>query len=482
MLSFLVFQGAVASVPWIVQRCGRNSTADDFTSPAQCNPSGVHPCCGPHGVCASGDENCACPTCIDYRTFPWTNEGTCGGTTVGSDGITSPAQCDPNGEYYCCSGSWCGNTAAHCECEGCVDYRPLWNSAGSCGPVHAGARGNVPGQCDPASESPCCSPYGWCGNTAAHCDCADCIDYQNPPQVKAEEPEAVVTVGVDLTSCEEPETGAALVGAIDRVTASVAEMLGRSVLIASVGVLPLGQPRQARMLATCASINSSALSALALIRCLLVERSCPVDSSDATLAMCSEQLQMDTASIKQCLLSTTTSAFNATASTASCGIDVSVTGALSRGFEHTFGAAGASDQLSMSRFATASMVTVPVSCCGNQSAATGAASAQASCDLTTVACAAYPHKKAQDRNCTYIKSMNARCESDRDCNSETCRPLPEHRQKGELGICSLPDPQRHGTCRNPFANPGAINLDGPVINSFMKSTHNNRCGPRDGTT
>ncbi|KAI8490645.1 hypothetical protein Bbelb_319130 [Branchiostoma belcheri] len=34
-------------------------------------------------------------------------------------------------------------------------------------------------ECDPGSNFPCCSSDNWCGNTAAHCDCLACVDYRN---------------------------------------------------------------------------------------------------------------------------------------------------------------------------------------------------------------------------------------------------------------------------------------------------------------
>ena len=36
-----------------------------------------------------------------------------------------------------------------------------------------------PGQCDPNSDHPCCSPNGWCGKTTNHCKCGRCTDYRN---------------------------------------------------------------------------------------------------------------------------------------------------------------------------------------------------------------------------------------------------------------------------------------------------------------
>jgi len=51
---------------------------------------------------------------------PWLSSGRCGSEHLLPDG--RPGQCDPNA---CCSASgWCGNSPAHCDCDECVDYRP----------------------------------------------------------------------------------------------------------------------------------------------------------------------------------------------------------------------------------------------------------------------------------------------------------------------------------------------------------------------
>jgi len=56
-----------------------------------------------------------------------------------------------------------------------------WLASGRCGSQNLLSDGK-PGQCDPngwANEvGPCCSKWGWCGNSADHCDCAECIDYR----------------------------------------------------------------------------------------------------------------------------------------------------------------------------------------------------------------------------------------------------------------------------------------------------------------
>jgi len=56
-----------------------------------------------------------------------------------------------------------------------------WLASGKCGSQNLLPDGR-PGQCDPNGwgneVGPCCSNWGWCGNTAGHCDCAECIDYR----------------------------------------------------------------------------------------------------------------------------------------------------------------------------------------------------------------------------------------------------------------------------------------------------------------
>eukprot|EP00058_Branchiostoma_floridae_P009828 XP_002595316.1 hypothetical protein BRAFLDRAFT_87552 [Branchiostoma floridae] len=52
----------------------------------------------------------------------WREDGRCGQWFPAEDG--NPAECYPEGDYTCCSEfTWCGKTAAHCDCPACVDYR-----------------------------------------------------------------------------------------------------------------------------------------------------------------------------------------------------------------------------------------------------------------------------------------------------------------------------------------------------------------------
>ncbi|XP_019614682.1 PREDICTED: plasminogen-like [Branchiostoma belcheri] len=65
-------------------------------------------------------ELCDVPFCS--VTKKWRDDLLCGDTYTTADGRT--AECDPDGIYPCCSpGHWCGNTADHCDCAGCIDYR-----------------------------------------------------------------------------------------------------------------------------------------------------------------------------------------------------------------------------------------------------------------------------------------------------------------------------------------------------------------------
>ena len=118
----------------------------------------------------------------------------------------APYECNPKvfglKQGPCCSASgFCGNTTKHCECSGCVDYNKKpgieqqfnlfvhcalvtypgpWRKDGRCGDRYRMSHG-APYQCNPAGngprKGPCCSANGFCGNTAAHCTCPDCVDY-----------------------------------------------------------------------------------------------------------------------------------------------------------------------------------------------------------------------------------------------------------------------------------------------------------------
>ena len=58
-----------------------------------------------------------------------------------------------------------------------------WRSDGRCGPDFAFRENTndtdgLPAECDPASERPCCSDFGYCGVSTSHCTCKGCTDYR----------------------------------------------------------------------------------------------------------------------------------------------------------------------------------------------------------------------------------------------------------------------------------------------------------------
>jgi len=93
-----------------------------------------------------------------------------------------PSECNPAGPRPCCSKwGWCGNSSSHCDCEGCRSYTMMedgqkWRTDGRCGPTKL--LNGMPGECDPDSDFPCCSKYGWCGKLKDHCECPECVDYR----------------------------------------------------------------------------------------------------------------------------------------------------------------------------------------------------------------------------------------------------------------------------------------------------------------
>ena len=182
-------------------KCGSGYPLPNGTA-AQCDPDGENPCCssGEYGRCGNTREYCSCRYCTDFKmlykdwresggTLMWRNDGKCGSGYPLPNGTA--AQCDPDGENPCCSDRYreCGNTAEHCSCQRCKDYKfaklwresggtQMWRNDGMCGSGYPLPNGTA-AQCNPDGENPCCNGrYGECGNTAEHCSCWDCTDYK----------------------------------------------------------------------------------------------------------------------------------------------------------------------------------------------------------------------------------------------------------------------------------------------------------------
>jgi len=50
----------------------------------------------------------------------------------------------------------------------------FWRGDNKCGEENKSPLG-LAAECNPYSDSPCCSEYGWCGNSNNHCNCPKCV-------------------------------------------------------------------------------------------------------------------------------------------------------------------------------------------------------------------------------------------------------------------------------------------------------------------
>ncbi|XP_070563559.1 uncharacterized protein [Ptychodera flava] len=120
-------------------------------------------------------------TCgVIHAPARWRDDLRCGNEFPMDDEENTESECDPYSQYPCCSAyGWCGSSSSHCECAGCIDYRKVvrWRNDRRCGKGFPSPNTYI-GECDPDSAHPCCSYYGWCGNDGSHCDCLTCVDYR----------------------------------------------------------------------------------------------------------------------------------------------------------------------------------------------------------------------------------------------------------------------------------------------------------------
>ncbi|KAI8514769.1 hypothetical protein Bbelb_073600 [Branchiostoma belcheri] len=97
-----------------------SSAASNDINDASSNPlsniNGVLNALNPNPIYVPNVQNIA--ACVTQK---WRNDYRCGDGYTTGDGGT--AECDPYSTWPCCSsGNWCGNTAGHCDCAGCVYY------------------------------------------------------------------------------------------------------------------------------------------------------------------------------------------------------------------------------------------------------------------------------------------------------------------------------------------------------------------------
>ncbi|KAI8517186.1 response to nematode [Branchiostoma belcheri] len=120
--------------PWAnqVYKIKENSPEECLMDPSErvnCGWRGITPHeCLQKGCCFDSSVR-DIPWC--YNKAPvrkWREDWRCGQGYPAENG--DPAECDPDGGGPCCSwANWCGSTAEHCDCPGCVDYRTADNIA-----------------------------------------------------------------------------------------------------------------------------------------------------------------------------------------------------------------------------------------------------------------------------------------------------------------------------------------------------------------
>ena len=62
---------------------------------------------------------------------------------------------------------------------------------GRCGPAYGA-------DCDSDGPHPCCSSQGWCGITAAHCNCSTCVDFRHKGKLN---PKYIINYGYPYSFC-----------------------------------------------------------------------------------------------------------------------------------------------------------------------------------------------------------------------------------------------------------------------------------------
>jgi len=157
--------GACTSASTIVERCGPSNGGQTCAG----NPF-KETCCSEFGWCGSTPAHCgtkcqpgfsASGACVSASTIV----ERCGPSNGGQTCAGNPFK-----ETCCSEFGWCGSTSAHCGAK----CQPGFSASGAC--VSAPT---IVERCGPSNggqtcagnpfEETCCSEYGWCGSTSAHC-------------------------------------------------------------------------------------------------------------------------------------------------------------------------------------------------------------------------------------------------------------------------------------------------------------------------
>lgn len=123
------------------------------------------------------------------KTAAASSDPPCGGGNVGSGLCEDPSQC-------CSEWGYCGNSADHCNPTTCWSGPGCPQRGASCGNGIIGT-----GLCDDSSL--CCSQFGYCGSDAEYCDASTCWSGPNCPRSGTPCGDGTVGTGLcdDVTLC-----------------------------------------------------------------------------------------------------------------------------------------------------------------------------------------------------------------------------------------------------------------------------------------
>jgi len=154
--------GAPVLTGTIRGRCGRRFSADCSTTDTPADWGGVSPCCSPYGWCGDSPEHCECVNCVDFRndtqSVGYEHSSSLSNDTIGAN---HTADQGTSGDYKWGAPVLTGENRGRCgryfmsDCS-TTDIPTNWTGVG-----------------------PCCSPFGWCGDLPAHCECMGCVDFRD---------------------------------------------------------------------------------------------------------------------------------------------------------------------------------------------------------------------------------------------------------------------------------------------------------------
>ncbi|XP_019637236.1 PREDICTED: uncharacterized protein LOC109479688 [Branchiostoma belcheri] len=123
-----------------------------------------------------------------FTVFAVQNGGQCFGSANGHNtynkyGPTTACAADGEG------GPWANQVYKIKENspEECLMDPSKWREDFRCGQGYPAENGH-PAECDPDGGRPCCSSANWCGSTADHCDCPGCVDYRTADNIAEGKP------------------------------------------------------------------------------------------------------------------------------------------------------------------------------------------------------------------------------------------------------------------------------------------------------